>query len=127
MKLKEELPRPEIKNAKVLDDTREIEKFQNETLRPIIKMRHTLLIEVFKNELKNSKKSFSNLTQENKIQLLNNLFIKDNVLRNKLIGITIGHFTILEYVVYSKNIVATNKRIISIVKERILSSMNEIN
>ena len=41
--------RPEIPQAKIHDNMSVEERFQNETLRPIIKLQNDLLIELFKN------------------------------------------------------------------------------
>ncbi len=41
------------------DGTLEIEKFQNEVIRPIIKMQHNLFVGVFKNYLQKRKIDFS--------------------------------------------------------------------
>jgi hypothetical protein len=119
--------RPKIIGAKIELNMHVQELFQNETLRPVIKMKHLLLIEVLKNALKNTNGKFFELPKESKIQYLNNFFLKDLLFRNQLLGIIIGQFSMEEYNVYSNNSSALNKRIINIVKERFLNSIDEIN
>ena len=41
--------RPEIPTARITSDMSEDERFQNQTLRPIIKLQNFLIISVFKN------------------------------------------------------------------------------
>ena len=40
--------RPTIPQAKISDNTSEEERFQNQTLRPILKLQHPIFIEIFK-------------------------------------------------------------------------------
>lgn len=115
--------RPIIEKAIVSENMSEIEKFQNKTLRPIIKMKHELLIAYFENYLANKKNDFKNLSVIKKAEVTNLTFLKDNQFRNELKGIIIGHFTLEEFILYKNFSKEANKRIINMVKERLLSTL----
>jgi len=115
--------RPEIPSAKVSDNMRSDEQFQNRTLRPIVKLQNDLLIEVFRNYIQKHKNAFHNFSIEKKIQFIENAIQRDIKFRNSLKGIIIGQFTIEEYLLYIANSSALNKRMMNIVKERILSNI----
>lgn len=115
--------RPEIASAKILPGMSLEERFQNETLRPIIKLQNDLLLEAFKNYIGKHKNVFYNLTIEKKIGYIDNAVHKDMKFRNSLKGMIIGQFTIDEYLRYIKNSSALNKRMMNIVIERLKDNM----
>ena len=104
--------RPEIPSAKINPSMSDDEFFQNNTLRPIAKLRNDLLVEVFKHYIKKHKNVF-----------IENAIHKDTKFRNSLKGIIIGMFTIDEHREYTKNSSSLNKRMMAIVKERIKSNI----
>jgi len=99
------------------------ELFQNQTLRPILKLQNELYIELFKNYILKNKAQFSQFSVDNKLGFIENTILNDNKFRNLLIGITIGLFQIEEYKVYSKNASALNKRTITMLIERLKSQV----
>lgn len=107
--------RPEIPSAKVTPDTSRDEKFQNQTLRPVIKLQNPLLIEVFRNYVNKHKGEFYELSVERKLAFIENAIQKDIKFRNSLKGMIIGQFVIEEYMVYIENSSALNKRMMNIV------------
>lgn len=115
--------RPEILKAKINKSTSNDERFQNLTLRPIIKLQHDLLIEVFRNYISKHKNVFYELSLEKRLAYIENAIHKDMKFRNSVKGMVIGQFTIDEYKLYIKNSSALNKRMMNIVKERLLSSI----
>lgn len=115
--------RPEISTAKVYDGITDQEAFQNTTLRPIIKMQHNLLIAVFSNYIVKHKNAFHNLNLDNQLRYIENAIQKDIKFRNSLKGMIIGQFTVEEYKLYIQNSSALNKRMMNIVKERLIHSI----
>ncbi len=111
--------RPQLLNARVSENMSNDEQFQNKTIRPIIKLQGDLLIEVFKNYIKKRKNTFYELSLEKRFDFIENAIQKDMKFRNSLKGMIIGQFTVEEYLVYIKNSSALNKRMMSIVKERL--------
>lgn len=112
--------RPEILSAKTDAFTSDDERFQNITLRPIIKLQHDLLMLVFKNYIKKHKNVFYELSLERRIDYIENTIHKDMKFRNSVKGMIIGQFTSEEYELYIKNSSSLNKRLMNIVKERLL-------
>lgn len=115
--------RPIIYSAKIYDGTSNDEQFQNETLRPIIKMQHDLLIVVFSNYINKRKNVFYDLPLEKQLSYIDNAIHKDMKFRNSVKGMIIGQFTIEEYELYIQNSSALNKRMMNIVKERLIDSI----
>ncbi|WP_299254575.1 glyoxalase [uncultured Aquimarina sp.] len=115
--------RPQILNARVSENMSDDEQFQNKTIRPIIKLQGELLIEVFRNYIKKRKNTFYELTLEKRLLYVDNAIQKDMKLRNSLKGMIIGQFTVDEYLLYIKNSSALNKRMMSIVRERLHSNI----
>ena len=115
--------RPIIEKAIVSTKMTEVEKFQNKTLRPIIKMKHELLIAYFNHYLSIQKFDFQDFSDLKKIEFIERAFSKDSQLRNETKGMIIGHFTLDEFTIYKNFIKESNKRILTMVKERILSTL----
>jgi len=118
--------RPNIPSLRITDAMSPEEQFQNATLRPIIKMQHTLLISHFKQYLLSKKCSFAELSALKRVEFVEHAFQKDIQFRSELKGFIIGHFTEEEYDQYAKIKNDSNKRMINMIKERILNSLNEI-
>lgn len=115
--------RPEIPSAKIFDAMSADELFQNKTLRPIIKMQHDLFISVFNNYIRKRKNVFYDLNVEKQLAYIDNAIHKDMKFRNSVKGMIIGQFTTEEYELYITNSSALNKRMMNIVKERLISSL----
>ena len=99
------------------------EKFQNQTLRPILKLQNDLFIDVFVNHISKHKNDFYNYSIEKKLQFIENTIQKDIKFRNSLKGIIIGLFTIEEYAEYIKNSSSLNKRMMNMLIERLKSQV----
>lgn len=95
------------------------EFFQNETLRPILKLQNDLFVEVFKNYITKSKTDFYHFSMEKKLQFIENSIQRDIKFRNSLKGIVIGLFTVEEYSRYIQNSSDLNKRMMSLLIERL--------
>lgn len=115
--------RPIISSAKVSDGMSKEERFQNTSLRPIIKLQHDLLISVFKNYIAKHKHVFYELSPQKQIDYIENAIHKDMKFRNSLKGMIIGQFTVEEYEIYIEDSSALNKRMMNIVKERLINSI----
>jgi hypothetical protein len=105
------------------------EKFQNQTLRPILKLQNDLFVEVFKNHISKHKNDFYQYSVEKKLQFIENSIQKDIKFRNALKGIVIGLFSLDEYAIYIQNSSSLNKRMMNMLIERLKSQVQlfEIN
>ncbi len=99
------------------------EKFQNETLRPILKLQNDLFVAVFKNYIFKFKNVFYAYSIDKKLLFIENAIQKDVKFRNALKGIVIGFFTIAEYTAYIENSSSLNKRMMNMLIERIKSQI----
>jgi predicted histidine transporter YuiF (NhaC family) len=117
--------RPVIEDL-IKENMSALELFQNQTLRPVIKMQHTLLIAAFNSYKLKRKIDFSSLTAQKKRSKIKAVFVKDINHKNQTIGIIVGAFSLEEYAYYSLNASELNKRIIQIVIQRTQDSLAEI-
>jgi hypothetical protein len=115
--------RPQILSASINKNMSSEERFQNSTLRPIIKLQQPLFVEVFINYVKKHKSIFYDLSIEKKVAYIEHAIQRDMKFRNSLKGMIIGQFTIEEYKTYIKNSSALNKRILTIVKETLVNNL----
>ena len=113
--------RPVLKNL-INSNTSDLERFQNEVIRPIIKMQNNFLVVFFEDYLKNRKIEFYILKYEDQENKINTILIKDINFKNILLGSIVGHFDDNEIKVYLKSTSELNKRIIQIIKQRLLDN-----
>lgn len=102
------------------------EAFQNQTLRPILKIQNDLLIQVFINYAIKQKSVFFELSPEKKLNYIEHAIHRDEKFRNSLKGIIIGLFSINEYADYIKNSSNLNKRMMNMLIERLQSQVQII-
>ena len=114
--------RPILKNL-INSNTSDLERFQNEVLRPIIKMQNNLLVALFNNYTRNRKIQFNKLKAEVQENKINSILTKDINFKNILLGSIIGHFNKNEIKIYLKSKSELNKRIIQIVKQRLQDNL----
>lgn len=106
--------------------TTKIESFQNETLRPIIKLQHSILIALFQNSISKSKGIFNDLKDPAKKEFITNEIRKNIPLRNQIIGLVIGLCTKEEFENYTELRPGVDKRIINMCIERLQNSLGEL-
>ena len=112
--------RPQILNATVEQQTTDEERFQNLTLRPIIKLQRQLILDVFGNYIAKHKNVFLELSPERRMDYIENAIHKDMKFRNSIKGMIIGHFTLNEFQDYRRNSSALNKRMMQLVKNMLI-------
>ena len=110
----------------VNEGTSEMEKFQNEVIRPIIKIQHNLLISFFKNYLQKRKIDFSVFPEKKKRSKISSVFKTDNNYKNITLGFVLGQFSMDEYKFYADYSSEINKRILQIIQQRIKDSISEL-
>lgn len=95
------------------------EVFQNEVLRPILKLQNDLFVASFVNYVAKNKIDFSTFSIEKKMAAIESALQKDIKYRNALKGMIIGLFTTDEYAQYIKNSSGLNKRMMGMLIERL--------
>ncbi|MFK7813723.1 MAG: glyoxalase [Maribacter sp.] len=111
--------RPQISSAKITNAMSDEERFQNVTLRPIIKLQNDLLLLSFQNYIRKRKNVFYELSIQKRLDYITHAIQKDLKFRNSLKGMVIGQFTIEEYQYYTEDSAAMNKRMMNMVIKRI--------
>lgn len=111
--------RPKIKKVKDLPNMSNDERFQNETIRPILKLQNPLFILVFKNYIEKRKRVFYDLSLDEKMIYIESSIVKDQNFHNSLKGIIIGHFTVAEYRQYILHFSSLNKRMMNMLIKRL--------
>lgn len=107
----------------VTDQSSSDEVFQNEVLRPILKLQNDLFIASFRNYVSKNKIDFYTNTVEKKMAIMENAIQKDIKFRNALKGMIMGLFTTDEYEQYIKNSSSLNKRMMGMLVERLKSQV----
>ncbi len=115
--------RPTITSIIITKNMSNDERFQNITLRPILKLQNDLFVEVFRNYIAKHKNVFYELTLDRRLHYIDNAIHKDIKFRNALKGMIIGQFTTDEYGLYIQNSSALNKRMMNIVIQRLQSNI----
>jgi len=111
--------RPQISQKSISENMSKDERFQNATLRPVIKLQSPLLIAAFRNYIAKHKNVFHALSAEKRLLYIENAIQKDMKFRNSLKGMIMGQFTLEEYHQYIENSSSLNKRMMNIVTERL--------
>ena len=105
----------------VVEDTTFVEQFQNQTLRPILKLQHEIIIEYFNYHIKQRKLPFETLSRAKKSSFIIQTIQKDLLLKNQLLGIIIGHFTLPELHFYHAHESELSRRLRDLLTQRITS------
>ena len=111
--------RPQIKKYQTFETMSAEERFQNSTLRPVLKLQNPLLLASFVNYATKHKGVFFDIPTDKQLAYIENAVHKDQKLRNALKGMIIGQFTIEEYNIYTQNSSQLNKRMMSLVIARL--------
>lgn len=116
-----EVTRPVIVLEKTADS--EIEKFQNLVLRSILKLQNDLLLRFFKQQAIEKKIVVEKLEPEKVKELVRNTLQKDMNFRSLMIGMVCGHFSELESDIYFQHKPEANRRIVTMMIERLCSQL----
>lgn len=111
--------RPTISSIESKIGITEIEKFQNEILRPILKWQHELFESVIICYFSKQKINVASLKNVDLQNWFSQLLSKDIGLRNILIGTVIALFDVEECALYFKNESEYRKRIVSLLTARL--------
>lgn len=111
--------RPQIKKHQTFETMSAEERFQNSTLRPVLKLQTPLLLASFVNYATKHKGVFFDIPAEKQMSYIENAIHKDKKFRNALKGLIIGQFTMEEYMTYTQNSSKLNKRMMNLVITRL--------
>ena len=115
--------RPTIKTLSKKRESLDIELFQNETLRPILKMKNDVILEFFNSYTRHKKVNWIKKTIEKKEEFIYQNISKDHTFKNAIIHLIVGNFSLKEYVEYSSKAKEYNKRIWKMIQQRICNQL----
>ncbi len=104
----------------------EMESFQNDVLRPILKMQNDLIVDIYHHFLLKRKVPFEGMSIEKRQAWIANSLSKDNRLRGILLGSIVGHFTKEEWAFYAKQEGEVRRRITSLITQRLQEQMKKL-
>ncbi len=97
------------------------EQFQNQTLRPILKMQHSLLASLMLTQILRYKGTFFKLSKPARLEWIANNLREDARLRHLLAGTIIGHFTMDELKIFEANEAQYMRRLMQMMVQRLQS------
>lgn len=110
----------------LFETTTETESFQNHTLRPVLKLQNEIFLMLFRDYAMRKTSDFKTLKEEQKLNFIDQSLQKDHALRNIFIGMTIGMLAPEEMEIYISDSKSFNKRIITMLTERIKSQLDTL-
>lgn len=100
-----------------------IEQFQNQTLRPILKLQNHLLLSLFQAYALLHNLNLHSVSREKRTLLIQQSISKDAALKNLLVGTIIRMLTSGEADYYNTNSKEVNRRIATLIMQRIDSQL----
>ena len=101
-------------------------RFQNEVLRPILKFQNDILIQHFIAYAASKKKDIIQMSKPKQIEFINLSLSHDQKLKQFFLGMIIGLFSSAEYHTYLQDQKEINKRITTMLSERIRDQLTSI-
>lgn len=99
------------------------EAFQNQALRPVLKMQHDQLVAIFLHFAGKRKFHPEQVAKPQRQEKIKELIGRDNRLRGLLFGMVIGQFTLTELAEYAEHEAEYNRRMTSMLTKRLLSAL----
>jgi hypothetical protein len=116
--------RPNIDTIDKSLKTKDVEAFQNNVLRPILKFQNDLLLQIFIDYANQYKGVFFKLSDQEKLSYIQQALSTNQRLRSLILGTIVGLFTIEDFGYYKLNSSALNKRIITMTIQRLQSQLD---
>jgi hypothetical protein len=112
-------------NLPPVDDSTSIESFQTQTLRPVLKLQHDIIIVQFKYHIRQRNTPFETLPNASREKAIILILQKDLALRNQLFGNIVGLFTLSELHFYLENEPELSRRIRDLLIQRIATAFSK--
>jgi hypothetical protein len=112
--------RPQLSIA-TAEDAPPLLHFQNNTLRPLLKMQHELLVRMVQSTQGFDQLLHHTTTKEEYTNVVIHFISRQAALRHQLIGLIIGHFTHTEWLFYEAHNEEIKKRIVHMAGQRVAS------
>lgn len=109
-----------------IENSKSLEVFQSNTLRPLMKFQNILMLDIYKDYINRTQRSFSAFNQKVQLEIIKDSVTKDQRLKNQMIHIVVALFTIEEFKYYIKNLSELNKRIVSMTIQRLQDQLSRL-
>ena len=116
--------RPNIDTIDKSLKTKDIEAFQNNVLRPILKFQNDLLLQIFIDYANQYKGVFFKQSDQEKLSYIQQALPTNQRLRSLILGTIVGLFSVEDFAYYKLNSSALNKRIITMIIQRLQSQLD---
>jgi hypothetical protein len=116
--------RPEI-NASI-EHANDSERFQNETLRPILKFQNDLLLATMQFYIEKRKGEYFKISIKDRPKYIEDAIKKDLRFKSQLIGTLIGLFSVEEFQFFSENEAEMTRRAMDMLIQRLHSQIELI-
>tara|TARA_B100000927_G_C16238691_1_gene378507 strand:+ start:132 stop:533 length:402 start_codon:yes stop_codon:yes gene_type:complete len=116
--------RPNIDTIDKSLKTKDIEVFQNNVLRPILKFQNDLLLQIFIDYANQYKGVFFKLSDHAKLSYIQQALSANQRLRSLILGTIVGLFAVEDFGFYKLNSSTLNKRIITMTIQRLQSQLD---
>lgn len=116
--------RPNIDTIDKSLKTKDVEAFQNNVLRPILKFQNDLLLQIFIDYANKYKGVFFKLSDQEKLSYIQQALSTNQRLRSLILGTIVGLFAVEDFGYYKLNSSALNKRIITMTIQRLQSQLD---
>ena len=116
--------RPNIDNIDKSLKTKDVEAFQNNVLRPILKFQNDLILQIFIDYANQYKGVFFKLSDHEKLSYIQQALSTNQRLRSLILGTIVGLFAVEDFGYYKLNSSALNKRIITMTIQRLQSQLD---
>jgi hypothetical protein len=115
--------RPSIRTLSKEKQPLGLELFQNETLRPILKMKNDVIVNFFKQYLLDKKITWADKKNDKKEEFIYENLTRDSLFKNAMTHLIVGNFSLKEFLEYIPTHKEYNKRIWKMIQQRLCSQL----
>ena len=107
------------------------ESFQNQTLRPVLKLHNDLLVRLFQQYLVKRKQGgpdgrFARITRPEQVAYIDHTICTDQKFRNLLVGCVVGHFTAAELTAFLADESELTRRLVNLIIDRLSDQLTAV-
>lgn len=107
-------------------ESRPVERFQHEVLRPVFKLLNPVILRLVTRYLTKYGTGFSGMDRADQVRRLDNLLTQDSRLKRTLQGMAIGHFTEEEAAFYLDHESELRRRMVELATQRVVDQVDRV-
>lgn len=107
-------------------ESRPVERFQHEVLRPVLKLLNPVILQIVTRYLTKYGTGFAGMDRADQVRRLDNLLTQDSRLKRTLQGMAIGHFTEDEAAFYLDHESELRRRMVELVTQRVVDQVDRV-